>query len=366
MSGAWVLQVAAPLRLTFWVLAVAGAWVVFMMALVVARHVEWARAARHRARVQAELGPVFARFLESDDHARLAEELRPAFLRMNAAERPVAAVRVTELMGDVSPWQKEQLRSTFEQSGIVELGERGTRRRSPWRRALACEMLGKIGTSRSVPVLLARLDDRRPEVRMAAVRALGDIRSPDAVPALSAAFLEGRTAPTNVVGDAMRRISGEAVGPTFERGVALPDPIIRIAACFGLGATAGTHGAAVHRLAEVLASDSDPRVRSAAASALGLAGGGDAPAALIAATADSDDRVRRSAVKALGRFDDPTSTDALDERTEDEDREVAIRSAEALHALAKRPRAGEAARARLESSSAWAVDYARTIAEVSA
>ena len=120
MSGAWVLQVAAPLRLTFWVLAVAGAWVVFMMALVVARHVEWARAARHRARVQAELGPVFARFLESDDHARLAEELRPAFLRMNAAERPVAAVLVTELMGDVSPWQKEQLRSTFEQSGIVE------------------------------------------------------------------------------------------------------------------------------------------------------------------------------------------------------------------------------------------------------
>jgi hypothetical protein len=40
--------VVAPLRLTVWVLAVAGAWVVFMLVLVVARHLEWARAARRR------------------------------------------------------------------------------------------------------------------------------------------------------------------------------------------------------------------------------------------------------------------------------------------------------------------------------
>jgi HEAT repeat protein len=39
-------------------------------------------------------------------------------------------------------------------------------------------MLGKIGARHSVPVLLERLEDRRPEVRMAAVRALGDIGSP--------------------------------------------------------------------------------------------------------------------------------------------------------------------------------------------
>jgi HEAT repeat protein len=366
MSGVWVLQVAAPLRLTFWILAVAGAWVVFMLALVVARHFEWARAARRRERVRAQLEPLFATFLEGKDHTLLAEELRPSFLRMDSAERPVAAVLVTELMGQVPREQTEELRSTLEQSGIVELGERGTRRRSPWRRALACEMLGRIGTPRCVPVLLERLEDRRPEVRVAAVRALGDIGSADAVPALRAAFLEGRAAPTNVVSDALRRIGGEAVGPTFERGVASPDPIVRVSACFGLGATAAGHGGAVNRLAEVLGSDSDARVRSAAASALGLAGGGNAPAELVAAASDPDDRVRRSAVKALGRFDDPAVAGLLDDCTDDEDREVAIRSAEALVALAERRRAGAEARARLESSSAWAVAYARTVAEVSA
>jgi HEAT repeat protein len=216
-----------------------------------------------------------------------------------------------------------------------------------------------------VPALLERLEDRRPEVRIAAVRALGDIGSAEAVPALGKAFLERRCAPTNVVSDALRRIGGDVVGPTFDEGVASPDPIVRVSACFGLGACASTHGAAVHRLAGVLASDSDARVRAAAASALGIAGGGNAPAALVAATADSDGHVRRNAVRALGRFDDPTTAETLDERTEDEDREVAIRSAEALLALAKRPRAGVEARARIESSSAWAVGYARTVAEVS-
>jgi hypothetical protein len=117
------------------------------MALVVARYLQWGRVTRRSERVRGELGPVFSRFLETGDHARLAQELRPTFMRMDAAERPVAAVLVTDLMRQVSPSQIDELRSTLEQSGIVELGERGTRRLSPWRRALACEMLGKIGAA---------------------------------------------------------------------------------------------------------------------------------------------------------------------------------------------------------------------------
>jgi HEAT repeat protein len=359
-----VLTVVAPLGVTLWVLAIAGAVVVVLLAMVVARHLEWARFERRRRHVRAELEPVFARFLDSDDSDRLAEELRPALLRMDAAHRPVAAVLVTDVMQQASPAQREVLRHNLERAGIVELGERGTRRLSPWRRALACEMLGKIGSPGSVPALLARLEDHRPEVRIAAVRALGDIGSPDAIPALTQPFLEDRVAPTSIVMDALRRIGGEAY-TAFERGIESNDPIVRVASCFGLAAIAGEHAAATDQLAAVLASDSDARVRAASASALGIVGGDDAPVALVRATADSDVRVRRSAVKALASFDDPTTGEALDERTEDEDREVAIRAAEALFALAGRPRAAPTVRARLESSSAWAVAYARTVAEVS-
>jgi HEAT repeat protein len=365
MSGAPLLAVVAPLRVTLWVLAVGTAVIVVVVALGVGRHLEWTRADGRREHVRAELEPIFARFLGTYDPARLAAELRPAFLRMDAAHRPVAAVLVANMMSNASPAQAEQLRVALEQAGIVELGERGTRRRSPWRRALACEMLGKIGAQRAVPALLARLEDRRPEVRIAAVRALGDMGSAEAVPALSDAFLERRTAPVNIVNDALRRIGGEA-RTAFERGLASPDPIVRVSSCFGLTGTFEDHAECVFRLATALDTDDDVRVRTAAAAALGILGGDAAPAALLRATADPEIHVRRSAVKALGSFDDPAAGETLDQRTEDEDREVALRAAEALLALAGRPHAASAARARLESSSAWAVEYARTVAEISA
>jgi HEAT repeat protein len=226
-------------------------------------------------------------------------------------------------------------------------------------------MLGKIGSHRSVPPLLARLDDRRPEVRIAAVRALGEIGAKEAVPALSEAFLERRVAPTNIVNNALRRIGGEAA-PAFERGVMSEDPIVRLSSCFGLSGIAGQHGAVTVRLSQVLASDSDARVRAAAAAALGIVGGGNAPPELVGAPADPDVHVRRAAVKALGTFDDPTTGNTLVTYSEDEDRETALRAAEALLTLADRPRAAPEARALLESSSAWAVEYARKVAEVSA
>jgi HEAT repeat protein len=365
-AAAQLLLLVGPLAVTWWVVLAAAAVTIFVLGLVVLRHLQWTRAARRREKVRAELEPIFARFLATEDQAQLEEEFHASLGRLDAAHRPVAAVLIIDLMREAtSHAQTEGVRQALVESGLVELGEKGTRRFSPWRRALACELLGKIGAPRSVPALLERLEDRRPEVRIAAVRALGDIGSAEAAPALSRAFLERRVAPTSFLNDALRRIGGGVVGPTFERGLVSADTVVRISACFGMAASAATHGSAVVRLAEVLATDSEARVRTAAASSLGIAGGGNAPPALVAATADPDHQVRRSAVKALGRFDDPMTPDALDTCTEDEDREVAIRSAEALLALAKRPRAGAEARARLESSSAWAVDYARTVAEVS-
>jgi len=365
MSGVRVLLVAAPLQLTVWVLVAATAVIVAVIAIGVALHVGSVRADRRRKRVRDELEPVFATFFETEDQERLAEELRPAFMRMDAAHRPMAALLVTDLMGTVSSSHTEQVRSALEQAGIVELGERGTRRLSPWRRALACEMLGKIGARRSVPALLQRIEDRRPEVRISAVRSLGDIGATEAVPALSGAFLERRYAPTTVVGDALRRIGGEAM-TTFEQGLASPDPIIRVSSCYGLSWMVEARDACVFRLALVLDLDSDARVRAAAASALGILGGDDAPAVLRRATTDAHLNVRRSAVKALGSFDDATIATTLDELTEDDDRETALLAAEALVALSRLSRAAPEAHARLDSSSAWAVEYAQLVAEVSA
>jgi HEAT repeat protein len=95
-------------------------------------------------------------------------------------------------------------------------------------------------------------------------------------------------------------------------------------------------------------------------------GGGNAPAELVGATTDPDLNVRRAAVKALGSFDDTTTGERLLACTEDEDRETAIRAAESLLALAGLERAGPGACAQLDSTSAWAVEYVRTVAQVTA
>jgi hypothetical protein len=358
-----LLASSAPLRLTFWVVVVGAAVLLVLIGLGVARHLHEVGDERRREHVRAQLEPVFSRFLETEDATHLAEELRPAFLRMDAAHRPVAALLAIDVMREASPSQKAQLRRGLELAGIVELGERGTRRLSPWRRALACEALGEIGAERSVPCLLDRLEDRRPEVRFAAVRALGDIGSTEAVPSLSKAFLERRVAPTNIVNNALRRIGG-AAGPVFERGITSDDPIVRVSSCFGFSGIAAEHGVAVDRLAEVLASDPDPQVRTAAAAALGIVGGENAPSQLLHAATDPSVHVRRSAVRALASFDDPTTGDVLVVSAEDEDRETAIRAAEALLALSRRPRAAEEARTHLERCPGWSVEYARKVAEL--
>ncbi|MBV8950260.1 MAG: neutral zinc metallopeptidase, partial [Actinobacteria bacterium] len=149
-----VLVVVAPLRLTLWVLAVATAAIVVLVAIGIARHFEWVRADRRRERVRGELESTFSRFFETEDRGRLADELGPAFMRMVAAHRPVAAALVTDLMQEAPSSQKQQLRTALAESGIVELGRIGTRRLSPGRRSLPREMLG---LAFPVPLLAALL-----------------------------------------------------------------------------------------------------------------------------------------------------------------------------------------------------------------
>ena len=67
-----LLVIVAPLRLTLWVLAIATAVILVLIALGVSRHFESIRADRPRAHVEAELGPVFSAFLQSQDPERLA------------------------------------------------------------------------------------------------------------------------------------------------------------------------------------------------------------------------------------------------------------------------------------------------------
>jgi hypothetical protein len=175
---------------------------------------------------------------------------------------------------------RQRIREVLDGAGAIDAAEEGTRRSMPWRRALACEILGQIGAERSVPVLIDRLGDDRAEVRMAAARALGAIGSPQAEPALASAFLERTKVPTGVAYDALGG-RGPSGAEAFSRGLKRSDPSVRVASCFGMAALAGEADGdgAVATLTRVMESDDNVRVRTAATHALGVIGGTTPPAA---------------------------------------------------------------------------------------
>jgi HEAT repeat protein len=350
-----------------WIFLLLLALNALLYAMLVVLREQWWFLMRRRRRIGLRLAPVIEQLASGGDPERVAEELQPVVESLGSQQRPVAAWLLRDLVRAADDATRLHVQQVLLETGAVELAERGTRRWMPWRRALACETLGAIGAERSVPALLERLDDARGEVRTAAARALGAIGSPAAASAVTALFLERRGIPTGVAYDALRAL-GPHGGEAFRRGLESPDPTVRVASCFGTAAlTPEDDGAgAVQALVGVLAGDENARVRTAAAKALGMVGGTTPPGALVEAADDAELPVRREAVGALGAFDAPLSAELVAEATRDHDRETALRAAESLLALTRHNHAGDSARAALASATTWSVDYARTVAELSA
>lgn len=357
-------DVFAPLGWIFVALLAINA-VLFL--LVVFLREKWTLFRRRRERVRARLAPTVERLVKDGDPNGITEELRPLVAGLGRSDRPVAAWLLRDLTRDADEATWTRIQGVLEETGAIELAERSTRRWTPWRRALACEILGAIGVERSVRVLEARLRDRRSEVRIAAARALGAIGSPRAASALTHIFLERRAVPIGVAYDALRGL-GPVGADAFRQGLRAEDPTVRVASCFGVAALAAEGGdpTAVDILGAVLEGDDNVRVRTAATKALGVLGGTTAPRVLVAAAHDHETRVRREAVSALGHFDEPASIETLVDLARDRDREVALRAAESLLALRAGPRAGAEARAAVASASTWSVEYGLTISELGA
>jgi HEAT repeat protein len=237
----------------------------------------------------------------------------------------------------------------------------------PWRRALACEFLGTIGTEQSVDVLVERLQDKRAEVRRAAARALGELGDPAAAGALKTLFLAREGVPIGVANDALTRL-GPAGTDAFREGLVSPESTVRVTSCFGIVSVVDptARDEALALLEERLRADEESRVRSAAASAMQWLPGAVAPAALLEALRDPSPAVRRSAAKTLGAFDDATAVEALADMVSDLDRETALRSAESLFVLSDGARAGAPSRRMLASSRAWTVESVRAAEELGA
>src|SRR5262245_34294643 len=235
-----VVGFAQPQLPWFWVAAdvITAVLLLLNLLLIVAVHGrrlrQYARVRRQRL-FQARLEQILA---ELDP--RTATE-GAAWLRWNVAqfdelERPLAAVALIERLRPASEEERRQIVAALRDCGAIDLLLRSTRRRMPWRRALAIRTLGWAVADEAVPLLIERAaSDRSRYVREAAVRALGRIGDARALPLLGELFRSPGRVPAGVVYDALIAF-GRGAEPTFAGALRSPIESVRVASCYGMAA----------------------------------------------------------------------------------------------------------------------------------
>ena len=237
---------------------------------------------------------------------------------------------------------RDRIARYFDQQGTVDRELRRLRvARRSWRRAAAAHRLGDIGPPRAAAGLIRALGDDDRDVRIAAVRSLGRLRSREAASPLVVALAAGRV-PALLARWSLLQI-GTAALPSLRslRGSQAAEERASALQLLGLLGDASDSGAVAARLR-----DSSALVREQAAAALGRLGSSRSIPGLLAALDDRIPAVRAAAATALGRLRDPSSAAPLLARAHADSFDVAQAAARALAATdpaaAQRAAAGNA------------------------
>ncbi len=277
---------------------------------------------------------------EKRDVARRAE-LTPLVYSLLDGEQTAASLAdapavlddvVLHLLPQLRGNDRQVLRDLLIARGVVDRAAEQLSARAPWRRGRAAMLLGATGSTRYTPDLVTLLEDRSPDVRSAATRALGKAGDVDAVPFLLGALTTPRPVPSGIVGMALLDL-GTAALPALRTALASDTAPARALSASLLG----QHGDLPATAALTAALD-DPAaptdVRRAAAGALGRIGAPQAGAALSRVTVHAGDpSLRSTAAEALGRIGDPGCVPALVAGMAAADLRVRTSCADALAAI---------------------------------
>jgi HEAT repeat protein len=267
-------------------------------------------------------------------HAAQVTRLRPAAIALVEGE-PIPDVERRDegvfaelLSGYARALRGESLTriaTYFESSGALDGQMRLLRGHAAWRRAMAAFRLGDMRSAQAIPALTNALDDRSRDVRMAAVRSLGSLGAADSIESLIAAGVSGRV-PRDVVGLALFDIGPPAVAPLVQLS-SHSDPEMRADAITLIGVL-GTAGDANAMLEHLVDPSADVRVSTA--SALGRLGAAEASEALMTALDDRVPAVSAAAAHALGQIGGRQAVEKLLPLTKSGEFEPAREAAEAV------------------------------------
>jgi HEAT repeat protein len=224
---------------------------------------------------------------------------------------------------------RERIARHFETQGNVRDAIDALSNRRSWRRAAAADLLGDMGSPEAVPALLAALNDGARDVRSAAARSLGRLGATEAVGPLVGALSSGLI-PRGIVGHSVLMLGPGAV-PGLVTLLAHDNPDVRATAAELIGLLGGA-GEEEHLLGRL--GDTSAAVRGQAAMALGRLGGAEAYGGLDGTLADGTPHVRAAAAEALGLIGDQRAFPVLLAVARDDAFEPARAAAHALGRLA--------------------------------
>jgi HEAT repeat protein len=223
---------------------------------------------RRREAELAQIRPVLMSYLATweDGDARVLSDVLIRHRSTKATFEELVAGLLPKLRGA----DRSALVDILRRRGTIDAACRRTRSRRATERDRAAELLGAAGTSEGLPYVAELLKDHDPQVRLAAVRALGRIGTFDAAAALIGHLDEsGSRIPPHPITMALLRIGADATDPLLHALETGSTGVRTIAAevlgVLGLIPAAGP-------LERLLAADPDPGVRVACARALGRLG----------------------------------------------------------------------------------------------
>jgi len=275
-------------------LAVAALTVLLCAALLVrrARVRAWEREAEE-ARIRVE--PVALALVDGDPPEPVA-----------AADEPALAQALSRLAPMLVGETRESIGAFFEERGAVERAAEGLGSIHGHVRAQHAALLGDMCSGRAELPLLQALNDRDADVRLAASRSLGRLRSRKAGAPLLHALAHG-SVPRAVATGALLAIGASCL-PTIRELLEHPEAHIRTDAVELLGLLGNPADSERLQLRLV---DPVATVRGRACEALGRLGADDAKPSVEQALLDGELGVRLSAARALAQVGDSTSASFL-------------------------------------------------------
>ena len=314
----------------------AGLAIVMAVAVVIER-LWFARMARRKRLIEAQYLRVVRRALAGDAEAVAALVASP-----NRYRADLAAMLIESLVEDRDPVRIARTRAIFEAMAIVPIADAYLRSPLWWRRSVAVRVLGLIRMTDRTAQIVAALDDANTDVRAAALDALRDLGTTEALRAIVVRINDpslhaGRRAA------ALMAFGSAAESMVLELGRIHDGERARYAKALLFCATAASR----QTLCEWTC-DSRVDVQVNALEALTRAGLDDAAARRVIELLEHDDpRVRAMAAQALRGWSGSAYTAAQLARHLDDAWIVAVRAAHALRSM--RPHGLDALRRRATS-----------------